>query len=89
VEVWQVYGRELTALVLGDALTSSESALTLRVRDDDDDDDREDDDSDVSGRRKEIIPFGDNAQARLVSVKCHKHREKGSLGLLEDDRRRR
>ena len=73
---FQVYGRRLTALIWDSA--HSHLDMTSRgiddrhdPRDDDDDDDGDDDAKSSS----ETLPFGDSGQARLVSVKCHKHRE--------------
>ena len=71
----QVYGRKLTALVL-DGSHSHETASrgayeSYDPRYDDDDDDDDDDDNRIKSRPG-TIPFGDNGQARLFSVNCHK-----------------
>jgi len=43
---------------------------------DDDDNDEDDDDEDGVKSRPGTLPFGDNGQAHLFSVDCHKHKEK-------------
>jgi hypothetical protein len=73
---FQVYGRRLTALVLDSAhshLDATSRGIYDRYepRDDDDEDGDDDDVKSSSG----MLPFGDSGQARLVSVKCHRHRE--------------
>ncbi|KAI9440068.1 calcineurin-like phosphoesterase [Lactarius indigo] len=82
-----VYGRRLTALILdSDTAQSRRESVSLsdveahtynsRSEDDGDDDDDDDDDdeegSDGVKSNGEIIPFGDQGQARLASVECHK-----------------
>lgn len=81
----QVYGRRLSALVIGGNSTSTNLAGDDEVddEDEDEDDDEEDDqaseqaDSDAREldllRRKQrsaVIPFSDNLEAKIVSVKC-------------------
>jgi hypothetical protein len=68
---FQVYGRKLTALILDSTHSQQEiTSPTIYNRHDL----RDDDDDDVNSSPK-TLPFGDSGQARLVSVKCHKHRE--------------
>ena len=66
---FQVYGRKLTALILDGA----HSHLDLTSRGIYDRHDPRDDDDVKSSSG--TLPFGDSGQARLVSIKCHKHRE--------------
>ncbi len=62
----QVKGRRLTALVFDNA-HSHQEVVSIGAYDDDD--------NDVgSSKKPKSIPFGDNGQARLFSVKCHKHK---------------
>ena len=78
---FQVYGRKLTALVL-DGSHSQEAAsrgayesYDPRYDDDDYDDDDDDVEDDRTASRPGTIPFGDNRQARIFSVNCHKNME--------------
>ena len=64
----QVYGRRLTALILDSAHSHQEDVSNGAH-----DDDYDADDDDVKSRHR-TIPFGDSGQARLFSVKCHKHK---------------
>lgn len=64
----QVYGRRLTALILDNAHSHQED-----VPIDAHDDDYDYDDDDVRSSHG-TIPFGDSGQAKLFSVKCHKHK---------------
>ncbi|SRR6266404_3451097 len=80
----QVYGRRLTALILGSHTaqhrreSGSFGAIEARAyisqddREDYDADDDVDEGGDSAKLNGDAIPFGDNRQARLVSVKCHK-----------------
>ncbi|TFY82259.1 hypothetical protein EWM64_g1762 [Hericium alpestre] len=77
-----VYGRSMSALVL-DADSSATDArrvdVELRAPDDEDDED------DV---KHTTVKFGDNGQARIVSVDCHQHEDsKHRLEDEKDDRR--
>jgi hypothetical protein len=65
-----VYGRRLTALILDNAHSHQED-VSIGAHDGDYDDDDDDDDAKSSHR---TVPFGDSGQARLFSVKCHKHK---------------
>jgi len=78
-----VYGRRLTALILDSNTAQSRresvslgaiEARAYNSRDDSEDDDDDDEEGGDSKSNGEIIPFGDNGQARLASVKCHKHK---------------
>ena len=76
----QVYGRRLTAFVLGAAHShrGTDFPTDDEIGDDDSYDLRDDDDDGDGGRvesNPETLPFGDNGQARLVSVRCHKHKK--------------
>jgi hypothetical protein len=64
----QAHNRRLTALVLGGTQSRRGTVFpcTYETRDDDDG---------VESTPPETIPLGDNRQARIVSVRCHK-REK-------------
>jgi hypothetical protein len=64
----QIYGRRLTALILDNAHSHQED-VPIGAHDGDYDDD---DDDVKSGHG--TVPFGDNGQARLFSVKCKKHK---------------
>lgn len=64
----QVRGRRLTALILDDAHSHQED-VSFGVHDGDYDDD---DNDSKSGHG--TVPFGDNGQAKLFSVKCHKQK---------------
>jgi hypothetical protein len=72
----QVYGRRLTALILDSNTAQSRQesvspgAIGARDSEEDDEDDAEGNDGVKSNRK--VIPFGDNARARLTSIKCHK-----------------
>ena len=80
----QVYGRRLTALILGSNSAQSRrgsippgdiEARAYNSRDDSDGDDDDDDVEEVSDGVKlnrEFVPFGDNGRAQLASIKCHK-----------------
>lgn len=77
----QIYGRRLTALILDSGTTQSRresislgiQARAYNSRDDSEDDDDGDGGEEGSdGVKRDGIPFGDNGQARLVSVECHK-----------------
>ncbi|KAI0250290.1 Metallo-dependent phosphatase-like protein [Lactifluus subvellereus] len=75
-----VYGRRLTALVLGAAHSHRGTGFPndYGISDDDSSDLRDDDDDGDGGRvgsNPETLPFGDNGQGRLVSVRCHKHKK--------------
>ena len=65
--LFQVYGRRLTALILDNAHLHQED-VSIGAHDGDYDDD----DDDVNSGHG-TVPFGDNGQARLFSVKCNKH----------------
>lgn len=71
----QVYGRRLTALVL----SAAHSHRRIGFPNDHEigDDDRYDlpGDDDRVASNPETLPFGDNGQARLTSVRCHKHKK--------------
>ncbi|KZV68290.1 Metallo-dependent phosphatase [Peniophora sp. CONT] len=86
-----VYGRRLSALVLG----GDGKGVSRRRKNDDGDDeeeDREDDDEweddaeDVEENGHGNVKFGDEGHGRIVSVSCHKHRQKGSEKGDEDRR---
>ena len=73
---FQVYGRKLTALILDSAHSHREmTSRGIYDRHDPRDDDDEDDDDDDAESSSGTLPFGDSGQARLVSVKCHRHKE--------------
>ena len=61
----QVYGRRLTALVLDNAHSHLPAVSSGAYEDDSDEEGVE--------SSPEIVPFGDKGQAKLFSVKCHKH----------------
>jgi len=69
-----VYSRKLTALILDSA--HSHRRMTSRgIYDRHDPRDDEDDDDDDAKSSSGTLPFGDSGQARLVSIKCHRHKE--------------
>jgi len=53
-----VYGQRLTALILGNTSRHTQ-------------DDNDDSDHNFLSRSKSTIPYGDDASAKIVSVKCH------------------
>jgi hypothetical protein len=76
----QVYGRRLTALVLSAAHSHRRTGFPNdhEIGDDDRYDlpgDDDDGDDDRIASNPETLPFGDNGQARLTSVRCHKHKK--------------
>lgn len=75
---FQVYGRRLTALILDSAhshLDTTSRGIYDRYEPRDGNDDDDDGDDDDVKSSSGMLPFGDNGQARLVSVKCHRQRE--------------
>jgi hypothetical protein len=72
----QVYGRRLTALVLGTAHSHEGTVFSSAYE-------SGEDDADADGVESipKTVPFGDNGQARLISVRCHKHKEQKHNGL--------
>lgn len=66
----QVYGRRLTALILDNAHSHQED-VPIGAHDGDYDNDDDDDDAKSSHG---TVPFGDSGQARVFSIKCHKHK---------------
>ena len=66
--LFQIYGRKLTALILDNAHSHQED-VSIGAHDGNYDDD----DDDVKSNHG-TVPFGDSGQARLSSVKCHKHK---------------
>jgi len=66
----QVYGRRLTALILDNAHSHQED-VPIGAHDGDYDDDYNDGDDKSSHR---TVPFGDSGHARIINVKCHKHK---------------
>jgi hypothetical protein len=76
----QVYGRRLTALVLGTA-HSHEGTVFGSAYERGEDEDEDDADADGVESIPKTVPFGDNGQARLISVRCHKHKEQKFNGL--------
>ncbi|VDC04774.1 unnamed protein product [Peniophora sp. CBMAI 1063] len=88
-----VYGRRLSALVLDrdeDRRRVRREDDTEEEREDDLDEwDEEEDDGDVEDVKENghgKVRFGDDGYGRIVSVSCHKHRQKGA-GKDEDRRR--
>lgn len=61
----QVYGRRLTALILDNAHSHLPAVSPGAYEDDPDEDGVK--------SSPETVPFGDRGQAKLFSVKCHKH----------------
>jgi hypothetical protein len=76
----QVYGRRLTALVLGTALSHEGTVFSSAYESGEDDDDANAYADGVESTPK-TVPFGDDGQARLISVLCHKHKEQKHNGL--------
>jgi hypothetical protein len=68
----QIYGRRLTALILDNAHLHQED-VPVGAHDGDYDNDDDDDDDDAKSSHG-TVPFGDSGQARLFSIKCHKHK---------------
>ena len=64
----QAYGRRLTALILDNA-HSHMGAVSPGAYEDD-----PGYDGDSVKSRPGTLPFGDSGQAKLFSVKCHKHK---------------
>lgn len=60
-----VYGRRLTAMIL-EAAHKHKSDVVARADDEDD----KDDETDAAKKTPKVIDFGDDGEARLVSVRC-------------------
>ena len=71
---FQVYGRKLTALILGGVHSHQETTSRSAYETHDPRDDDEDDGDGVKSSPA-TLPFGDSGQARLFSVSCHKPKE--------------
>ncbi|KAI9512020.1 Metallo-dependent phosphatase [Russula earlei] len=79
-----VYGRQLTALILGKGHPHQE-AVSLGARessdlrsDDENEEEEEDGADDGVASIPGAIPFGDSGRARLVSARCHKSSSRGA-----------
>ncbi|KAA1467453.1 Metallo-dependent phosphatase [Dentipellis sp. KUC8613] len=73
-----VYGRKLSALVI-DSPARHRRAVAARAASDDYDDEDvkplDDNDDAEEDKGPKTVPFGTDGQARIYSVKCHKHKE--------------
>lgn len=79
----QVYGRRLTALVL-DATHEHQKRSKKVLRRQADDMDEKEAAEEAKAKERETVAFGDDGEGRLVSVKCHMHKEKKGTGKLPD-----